>query len=99
MSSQIEIYFNTTQEVEPILSEYTDKAEKQNERVLEFFKSNPNREMSVEYVYNSIGREREPDSSYGRAITTLTNLKQLIKTDNKVMGSYGRLVCTWKLNQ
>lgn len=84
-------------------------AKQQEERVLEIFRLNSYRSMHAREVhaiyilrhdYHLPAETKTPSDSIKRAITNLTRKKKLIKNpkQEQVVGPYGVMVFTWKIN-
>lgn len=71
-------------------------SEGQESKVLQFFIDNPNNSYAPHEVQRSV-LPRCPITSARRAMTNLTKANVLFKTDEKVLGSYGKYVYTWEL--
>lgn len=85
-------YFNTVPEQGSTLTDYTDKAGEQNQRVLEFMRRA--RRASPSQVHQFMA-DRSPLTSIRRAMTTLAHEGLLLKTEEKVLGPYGRNEHVW----
>ncbi len=75
-----------------------DKASKQEDIVLEMFKSNPDAEFSAEDIlglWNKAGHNAVPLTSIRRAISNLTFQLLIVKTINQKVGMYGKKIFTW----
>lgn len=90
-------YYNTTRVSGGQLDLYESKAKSQEIDVLRFFQKHPTGAFSPEDVGRAV-MPRAPRTSVGRALTNLTKEGYLIKTDRKVIGSYGRPIYLWELN-
>jgi predicted transcriptional regulator len=89
-------YYNTTRVRGQELRIYEIAAQRQEERVLEFFQANPRAELSAE----DIGRlvlQGTPRTSWGRSLTNLMKRNLLEKTDRQVEGAWGRPIYLWRL--
>lgn len=89
-------YFNTTRVRGRQLASYRAAAESQDEKVLEFFNQNPDRQFTPE----DIGRlvlPGTPRTSWGRTLTDLTTIGLLEKTDEQTTGVWGRPIYYWRL--
>lgn len=100
IKNKIKSFFNTTKEVEE-LPEYTQKAEKQDERVIEILTKAKEYltpyEVWVRYCnyYNS----ETPITSIRRSLTVLTNQGLLGRLEVKKIGNYGRKTYQWGIKQ
>jgi len=89
-------YHNTTNETDK-LDQYEQKAKTQDEKILEYFQ-----EMCPRQTYFSPSElqgvlKTAPLTSIRRALSNLTRLDALIRTDVKKDGLYGRKEHCWKL--
>lgn len=80
------------------LKEANKKANRQEDRVLELFRSTgiAMTPEEVEARYNALFPPA-PLTSFRRAITNLTNAGYLTKCDNMAIGKYGKPVHYWKI--
>ena len=90
------MYYNTTNQKGTTLKDSVSKTEKQEVKVLRFFKENPKAYLSPCQVHKMLGINC-PITSIRRTITDLTGLGELEKTDIMHEGVYGKKVHTWKL--
>ena len=90
-------YFNTTHETGADLKESTRKAESQAKIILRYFKCWEDIEKSPSQLHYELFSRSTPVTSVRRAFSNLTKQGELEKTDNTVMGSYGKLEYCWKL--
>jgi len=97
--NQLDIYFNTTHEKGDQLKASQIKASNQDGEILNFFTQYHYREFTPYEVYIYLKNEGKmwPESSYKRAITTLTKRGFLDKLDTMRKGGYGKDTHTWKL--
>jgi predicted transcriptional regulator len=89
------MYYNSTSETGGKLKEYRSKALGQDKEVLFVFRKNVGRAFSSHEIEDFL--EMYPRSSIVRSLNTLENDGLIVKTANKVMGKYGRLVHTYRL--
>lgn len=89
-------YFNTTAETDR-LKEFTEKSEKQNEKVLRFFKQNPGKRFTPFDVHRAVFQDNTPITSARRVLTVLTNKHLLIRLDIKRLEIYKRPNHVWQL--
>jgi hypothetical protein len=88
------MYYNTTNVSGDLLLEFEDKAQTQEQAILNEFKKHP--EYSpADLFYLFIGKY--PITSIRRSLTNLTNEGKLIKTGFKRKGLFGRMEYVWKL--
>ena len=92
------MYYNTTNEKEPVLNHLRGNAMKQDEIVLDFFKNNDSEFTPCEVLENAFTKN-VPLTSVRRSITNLEGKGILIKTATKRIGLYGRFNYCWKLNK
>lgn len=78
---------------------FTLQAEKQEDRVLAFFRANPRMDFSPSDVWRTaFDYQRVPITSVRRAITDLTEAGHLVKVENIVKaGAYGKPEHLWRL--
>ena len=95
------MYYNTNDESGTELFASRKNADNQGSLVLGVFQSFPNENLSPDDITKYISRTFDKDypiTSIRRAITDLTKEGDLVKTSTKKMGSWGKKVHTWKLN-
>lgn len=96
-------YYNTTNLKGSDLYRRIYQAEKQEDKVLAFFKyqehMHPGSVWSPFEVLKLVFAETVPVTSVRRSITNLTKAGYLVKTTFKVMGPYGMPSYTWRLNK
>lgn len=88
-------YYNTTNEQGDKLKDNTSKAMAQDDIILEYFKNNKGVKLSPSMVLERT-KLKCPITSIRRAMSNLTAIGYLIKTDEKVAGIYGRPEYLWK---
>ena len=88
-------YYNTTEETGSELVESHAKAKTQEKKILFCFHDQRN-PLSPSVLCEMLD-DAYPITSIRRALTDMTNQGNLEKTDNKVMGRYGKLEHQWKL--
>ncbi len=93
---QTEIYFNTLPLSGEKLQTAKNKAQGQNELILEFFVNNAYIDFTPTQIFLLFG-SKWPLTSVRRAITTLTESGFLEKTSNMRKGMYGEMNHTWRL--
>ncbi len=89
-------YYNTTHVRGQLLRIYEFAAQRQEENVLDFFKANPTAKISAEDI-GKLVLPKTPRTSWGRCLTNLTKARKLVKTDETVVGEWGREIYLWKL--
>ncbi len=92
------MYFNTTNEQGESLKEALNKAMNQQDRIVEFFRSNKDRQLTPVEVADAIFDTRTPLTSIRRAMTNASKNGLLVQTDKKKKGAYGRMNYCWKFN-
>ena len=95
---QLEIYFNTTNLRGRELRHRELKAGTQNRIIFEFFRLQGEVDYTPFEVRYRCGLMNTPITSIRRAMTTLTQMGYLVKTDNRRKGMYDELNYTWKFN-
>lgn len=103
MNEQLEIFYNTTNLVDPELKTRRIRAGCLNAKILKFFQDNPNRILIPPEVYLELIMSKDisvliPLTSIRRAMTTLTKLGYLEKTRVKKKGDYDFDNYCWRLN-
>jgi len=90
-------YYNTTNKKDADLKKSTRKATGQAAEILAWFKRN--QKGSPSQCWESLyGGDMVPITSVRRAISVLTNKKkELVKTSEKIMGSYGEPEHIWRI--
>ena len=106
-------YFNTTEEPAERVKEYKEKAQTQEQKILEIF-GQFNMPLSAEFIHRYFYKTNVPLTSIRRAITVLATGREVTDPDNmneiiyepgklekagKVKGQYGRNIHTWKLTK
>ena len=92
-----DIYHNTTGLKGNELIKRQLKAGSQNDAILKFFNRYPCRDFNPFEVWDAMKLPRTPRSSVQRAMTDLTKLGYLVKTDNMRPGEFDNLTHCWKL--
>lgn len=90
------MYYNTTNEKDTELRCSVLKAKTQNEKVLDFYKFHSEFSYSASIVHRIL-KLQCPLTSIRRAVTTLYKDDLLSKTEDKVIGLYGRKEYKYKL--
>lgn len=91
-------YHNTTNSSGQTLLIFEEKAQTQEEIILEFF-NNAKSDYTPDEVMRFLNFENTPITSIRRAITNLTNKGKLIKTNVQRMGAYGKPTYSWRAKQ
>lgn len=89
-------YFNTNDESGQTLADSETQTAHQNDVVLAVFQNDP-QSMFAPHDISVLVNNRWPLTSIRRAITTLTGMGLLEKTDHKRVGTFGKQVHTWRL--
>ena len=92
-------YFNTNKETGQQLATSKAKAYTQEESIMDIFFDRSMRYMAPSNVWQIYCQEFKnvPLTSIRRALTSLTNRQQLIKTDTMRQGIYGKPEHCWRL--
>ena len=94
------MHFNTTNQQGLDLIKSNRNAISQKQTIVNYFKKNPNKELTPEQVHIILFSNKGiPLTSVRRAITTATKSNLLIKTNTQKKGLYGVLNYCWKLSQ
>jgi len=88
-------YHNTTDLLGACLKQREIRTETQNKKVLDFFKLHPSGSFTPFEVRDAL-KTNSPITSIRRAITDLTDMGYLVKTDTKRPGQYGDLNNCWR---
>ncbi|MBU3681623.1 MAG: hypothetical protein FGM16_06765 [Flavobacterium sp.] len=91
-------YHNTNNLTGPDLFTAEKQCKNQEAQVMSVFENNPNSYLSVEQVWKIGNLQTKPITSIRRAITNLTTQGVLKKTDNMIIGMYGKPIHLWKLS-
>jgi len=100
--SQLDIYFPTTDLTETELKERKIRAGTQNAQILGIFREHPDillTPFEVRNIWFKRGYRDVPVTSIRRSITTLTDLKYLVKTSIMRKGEYGEQNHCWTLKK
>lgn len=89
-------HFDTTHEPRVQLEEYRRKCGEQQRLVLDWFRRHPD-ELATPFEIRDRVMPRVPITSVRRAITNLTTIGLLEKTDTQRAGKYGRRNYCWRL--
>lgn len=90
-------YYNTTNQSGSTLKDYSEKAMTQDDVIMSLFKSKATL-LSPSMILSMSGMNC-PITSIRRSVTNLTKAGKLEKTDNQVLGLYGRPEYLWKLSK
>jgi hypothetical protein len=97
MDTQLDIFYNTTNLAGPKLKAREIKTGTQNAVILQWFKENPGRLYTPFDIKHNCFLFNTPITSIRRAMTTLTDMGYLEKTDERRPGLYGDLNYCWRL--
>lgn len=92
-------YYDTTRETPSELAESRRKAIKQEDVILHFFRSYPEKSFTPFEVRDHLFDDSTPVTSIRRAITNLTDEGELEMLDEKRKGKYGKLNHTWRVKR
>jgi len=96
MGTQIDMFHNTIDLLPSQKAEREVKASKQNDQILKLFQQHKYCDFTPSEVYIRFGQQW-PLTSVRRAISTLTKMGLLWKTDNRRRGLFNELNYTWRL--
>ena len=90
------MYYNTNNESGETLVKSKATTVSQEDKIYEYFKTSliPVAPHCLMGLF-----ENTPITSVRRAVTNLEKRGKLVKTERMVMGSYGKIVHTWRLNE
>lgn len=91
-------FFNTTNEEQPVIGMFREKAEKQNDIILKLLRNERSIGYSPSDVHGILFDSNTPITSVRRSITVLTNKGNLVKTKHKKESPNGRPEHIWRLN-
>jgi hypothetical protein len=94
-------YYNTISLSGEKLEKNIARALAQEELVKQIFQANPNKPLSPSMIMKLVSKKYDrhsPITSWRRAITNLTDMGLLVKTDQKVEGLFGEPEHCWQLN-
>jgi hypothetical protein len=102
MNSQLELFHNTTDLQGADLRRREIRAGSQNAKILEWFRDNPEKLCTpfdvLRHRFSLYGcYSTAPITSIRRALTDLTSLGYLVKTEERRWGEYGKLNYCWHL--
>jgi hypothetical protein len=93
------MYYNTTKLRGRELWRSYEKAISQEQRIQNFFEKFPELKLTPDQINYAVFHDQVPITSVRRAITDLTTLGILEKTDHKREGKYGALTHCWRLRR
>lgn len=79
------------------LKKHEMRAETQTRKILEFFRLHSYESFTPWEVMERMNLTNVPITSIRRALSDLTYMGYLVRTDEKRMGKYGEMNFTWKL--
>lgn len=92
------MHYNTTHETGQQLALYESRTLSQSKRILQYMRQRPGQGFTPEQIKRIVFREQiAPITSVRRALTDLTSQGFLIKTDQKMMGGWGRPQYKWTI--
>lgn len=91
-------FFNTTNLKGLDLKKREMRAGSQNKLILDYFKANASFLFTPFEIQKALNLDRTPITSIRRAMTTLTELGYLIRTDTMRNGDYNEPNHCWKFN-
>lgn len=94
-------YFNTTNLSGDNLKTASIKALTQEQAILKFMRKRYATKFTPDELCDKVFNNTVPITSVRRALTNLTcdDIGELIKTETKRAGRYGKLTHTWKVNR
>lgn len=95
--AQLSLFFNTTRLRDKELRERMISTGRQNGIVLRFFLDNPRHDFTPFEVQEYANLQQTPITSIRRALTTLTSMGYLVKTNIMREGEFGAVNHTWRL--
>lgn len=96
-TTTIDRFHNSTDLQGDELQQRQLKAGTQNRKVLDFFKTRSYENYTPFEVWKSLGINNQPITSIRRAISDLTDMDYLVKTNVKRPGQYGEQCYCWML--
>ena len=91
------VFHNTTESTQPELGRYREKAQSQEELILDNMRGIGWGLWSPSLVWEVMFNYNVPITSVRRALTNLTDSGDLVKTEKQVKGPYGRPEFQWRL--
>ncbi len=92
------MYYNTNKDTGETLSNSQVITVSQEDRIYEYCKTFKPYDIAPHHL-TGLFSENTPITSIRRALTNLEKWGKLIKTDRMVMGSYGKMVHTWRIKE
>jgi len=92
----MQTYYNTNSEVGLELRTSKEKSFLQQNRILSYFQTFPQDTFTPEEVWQAVFDPYVPLTSVRRAITNLTEVGKLVKTDVFKVSSFGKRCHCWK---
>lgn len=90
-------YYNTTNQTGEVLKSHKEKAQTQNEIIMDVFKKSPGEYLSPTDLWKTAFNKECPLTSVRRSFSHLTKDGLLEKTDHSKYGMYERKEYCWKL--
>jgi hypothetical protein len=92
-------FYNTNKTTGTALKEARSKAKTQEERIYEFFREHKDKVFTPMEVQDKVFGNTAPITSIRRAISNLTEVGKLDKTDKTRLGYYGKNNYCWKFRE
>ena len=92
------VFFNSTKLAGGDLIKERNNSKSQTNLILDFFKSNPSKQLTPFEVSDALNLGC-PITSIRRSLTVLTDRGRLIKCDTMKEGMYGKKNYTWQLKK
>lgn len=92
-------YYNTVQTAGAELREYRQKAQRQEERILHWFKTSDQFFYTPSEIHLIVFDRSVPLTSVRRAMTNLSTELKLVKSTKKRKGPFGRMEFCWRINR
>ena len=93
----MENYYNTTNLSGNNLTQASQKAMSQEDRILFHFEDSFDANFTPFEILEAVFNNQIPITSVRRAMTNLTNKGKLVKTGYQRLGAYGRICFAWRL--
>jgi len=93
------MYYNTNKESGETLTNSQAKTVSQEDIIYEYFLNRGVDYYLAPHLLQGIFPDNTPITSIRRAITNLEKRGKLIKTNRMVMGTYGKMVHTWRIKE
>lgn len=87
-------YFNTTNAKGKDLTNYTEQAKGQEDKILDFLMMNEGKLFSAEDVHRLV-IPHAPLTSARRSLSTLTAKNKIKQSNEQKLGQFKRMICLW----